>query len=46
MQVEYYFGDVNYPIDQHLHDCEDPQGYIYIEEILGWNMMRRRNATL
>jgi hypothetical protein len=39
MQLEYYFGDVNYERDEYLHGKLDSEGYIEIEELLKWYRM-------
>lgn len=32
-QIEYYFGEVNYPKDQYLLSCRDEDGWVTIDEL-------------
>ena len=45
MQMDFYFGDCNYPNDSHLHRILNEEGYAPIESILTWNRMRHWRAT-
>ena len=44
-QVEFYFGDYNYPTDWNLQSCADPQGWIRAPLILDFHRMRELSAS-
>ncbi|KMZ70766.1 hypothetical protein ZOSMA_194G00310 [Zostera marina] len=39
VQIEYYFGDTNYPTDDHLHKKMDKEGWVDISEIAQFRMV-------
>jgi hypothetical protein len=39
-QIEYYFGDKNYPRDQFMHDNADSDGYISLDLMLTFNRIK------
>ncbi len=45
MQLEFYFGDFNYcNMDDHMKECLDSNGYMFISEILKWRRMVHHKA--
>lgn len=41
MQLEYYFGDYNYPHDTYLqYEAADEEGFVFIDLILGFYKMK------
>ena len=40
-QIEYYFGQTNYPTDLYLHSFESPDGWINMNDINAFPKMKK-----